>query len=110
MPAQRDLTYTYGKERRNKARCRVRIWQRNGRNIVLMTEQTDNPGISVTNAVEHIVSQLAKDFALAPMLTTWIEHYPLEPMTLHGKDRSIPAVSYTHLDVYKRQVTMSMWP
>jgi len=59
---------------------------------VICTELDDNPGTSVTNAVEIIASRVASSLALDPAKLVWIEHYP--PGRLHGKTDDWDLVSF----------------
>jgi len=71
-----------------EARCRVRIYgltdsddddrlaQEREPVVVIITELPDNPGKSVTNAMEWIATVVVHQFDLDPARTRWIEHYP----------------------------------
>ncbi|MBN1180510.1 MAG: hypothetical protein JXD18_14975 [Anaerolineae bacterium] len=58
------------------AACHVGIHTHPHGTVVVLTEPGDNPGISVTNAVEQIAAQVAMMDELDPAATVWIEHYP----------------------------------
>jgi hypothetical protein len=44
--------------------------------VIVMTELPDNPGTSVTNAVEIIARKVCKEYSMNPLFVTFIEHYP----------------------------------
>jgi hypothetical protein len=64
----------------NGGRCRVRIFVSDGSEldvpaVVVVTEVEDNPGQSVTNALERIVGEILHAHSLDPSETVVIEHY-----------------------------------
>jgi hypothetical protein len=64
----------------NGGRCRVRIFVSDGSEldvaaVVVVTEVEDNPGQSVTNAIEWIVGETLHAHSLDPSETVVIEHY-----------------------------------
>ena len=64
----------------NRGRCRVRIFVSDGSEldvpaVVVVTEVEDNPGQSVTNAIEWIVGEILHAHCLDPSETVVIEHY-----------------------------------
>lgn len=61
------------------AHCRLRIYKHDGKTIFLLTELPDNPGMSVTNAVELIATWLLNDHKLDPSEVFFIEHCPSGP-------------------------------
>jgi hypothetical protein len=58
----------------DQSRCRLRIYERQGSTVAVLTELADNDGMSVTNAIEWLLPQVAKQYEL-PSDTIWIEHY-----------------------------------
>jgi hypothetical protein len=58
-------------------RCRLRIYdQGGGETVLVLTDLGDeNPGASVTNAVETIVTTAVRRYALDPARLTVVEHY-----------------------------------
>ena len=62
-----------------KGTYRVRIW-RGIKCVVIISEQADNSGQSVTNAAEVLAKYVAETYGLATTAFTWIEHYN------HGED------------------------
>lgn len=58
-----------------EARCRIRFYQHDGQQVVVATELSDNPGMSVTNAAEDIATQLVAQYGLDVDRLVWIEHY-----------------------------------
>ena len=74
-----DKRYTAYREFGTKTICGLKIFRDNmGRKIVVMTELKDNPGMSITNCVEHLATQIKQDFLSKTISTeiVWIEHYP----------------------------------
>jgi hypothetical protein len=59
-----------------RSSCRLRIYRHGGQNIAVATELHDNPGTSVTNAVETICHLAVREYELDPDRTIFIEHYP----------------------------------
>lgn len=57
------------------AKCRVRV----NHSTVISTELQDNPGMSITNAVEKVAAQVSAYFEIPLSELVWIEHYPEEP-------------------------------
>lgn len=56
--------------------CRIELINlTNGRTAVICEEIDENPGISVTNAVEDIAFQVCEQFDVDPQTLVWIEHY-----------------------------------
>lgn len=45
---------------------------------IMLTELSDNPGMSVTNAFEDIATQLVRIHHLDPFRIIWVENYPRE--------------------------------
>ena len=61
-----------------RGRCGIEVMSFPGivRTVVVVTELDDNPGMSVTNAAEHLASQLCAQKGISPHGLVWIEHYP----------------------------------
>lgn len=63
----------------NGGRCRVRIFEPDDSErdsfMVILTEPKDNPGVSVTDAAEHIAGHVAVTNALPTDRTVFIEHH-----------------------------------
>jgi hypothetical protein len=75
----RTHTFTLYHRPRYHARqavCHVSVYQHRHGAVVVMTEPRDNPGVSVTNAVESIATTVAIARRLDPATTVWVEHYP----------------------------------
>jgi len=76
MEADNDIIFFYTPPGRGvRARCRIRIYRAHAA-VVVITELPDNPGTSVTNAIEYIATCVMHDYKLDPRTTTWVEHYP----------------------------------
>jgi hypothetical protein len=94
---QTDIIYSYQPPAAGiEAKCQVRIYQTDAGATVLLTELADNPGMSITNASEEIASSLAARFALNPIITTWIEHYPSTAWRdERRRDETFDEITYT---------------
>ena len=73
------------------ALCTVSIYVHRGHSCVMLTERSDNPGMSVTNAAEQLATELVQHYHLDPTKTRWIEHYP----ALYGAPETFDALSFT---------------
>lgn len=62
--------------------CDVDMLDDHGQTIVVFTEIRGNPGPSVTNAIECIISQYSKIWDLQPGDTLFIERYEQHPLDL----------------------------
>ncbi len=58
------------------AKCHVTVYDHLHGTVVVMTEPPDNPGMSITNAVEAVATQVGAREGLDPARTIWLEHYP----------------------------------
>jgi hypothetical protein len=84
------------------SKCGVRIVVEGQKATVFLTELDDNPGTSVTNAVEDIATLLYKEsnllVGIPPEAITWIEHYPQRGTISETYDRVLlswyPTVSH----------------
>ena len=88
-----------------RSACRVRIYLPDeegealgGAPVVVVSELPDNPGTSVTNAIEQIAAEVmyAHCFAMgrAPV---FVEHYP--PRVTGGRDETFDLVVFANYDV-----------
>lgn len=80
--------YPHPATRTNEAFCGLRIYNTETGAVVILSELADNPGISVTNAIEQLATEIAKRYALNPKTTTWIEHYG--PFSYYPQDGDDP--------------------
>lgn len=56
--------------------CRVEAMRASGGRVaVVATELRSNPGMSVTNAAEHVATQVCLYLGIDPLRLVWIEHY-----------------------------------
>lgn len=46
--------------------------------MVIATELSDNPGVSVTNFAEGLATLVCRRFSIDPEKLIWIEHYPAD--------------------------------
>lgn len=58
-----------------KAACWLQVWKYAGAALVMLTEVSDNPGQSVTNAAEYFAAEAVRIFGLDPRHVVFIEHY-----------------------------------
>lgn len=80
---------------------------------VVFTELPDNPGMSITNAVEFLASMVLRDYickislarAKAPLEIHWYEHYP--PTKRH--DGALDRVRFLAYDFVKREYSYPTW-
>lgn len=56
--------------------CRIRIYQDQGKTIVIASDCGPESGTSITNCVENLVPLVMINYQLNPYQTFWIEHYP----------------------------------
>lgn len=62
------------------ARCGLEIIPLfDGRTVVICTELSDNPGVSVTNFAEELAMLVCAGWNIHPERLVWIEHYPADP-------------------------------
>lgn len=61
-----------------KSHCQVNIWKNGDLALVEFMELDDNPGMSVTNASEHLATIIAATYKLNPTKTRFFERYPGE--------------------------------
>jgi len=102
------------------AKCDVEVFiEVEGRCIVLITERQDNPGMSITNAMEHVIEQLmgmkrTRDHLnlpeyLVPKTASeiiFVEHYP--PEFSFGETYDI--VNYnSHMKPSWKRITRDQW-
>jgi hypothetical protein len=66
--------------------------------VVIVSELPDNPGTSVTNAVEQIAAEVIDAHALAlGRVPVFVEHYP--PEATGGKEETFDLVVFGHHEV-----------
>mgnify|MGYP000933930011 CR=1 FL=1 len=65
----------------NPSFCDYALWRTSpgGYAVLLVSERPDNDGMSVTNAIEHIVTGLVVQLGLTLAKTTVVEHYYFVP-------------------------------
>jgi hypothetical protein len=74
-----DKTYHYTPPNAGiEAHCRLRVYNHNGKFVFLLTELPDNPGMSVTNAIDIIATKLLAEYMISPHEAAFIEHYPAD--------------------------------
>jgi hypothetical protein len=68
--------YCYGGPQNHSSYCWLRVYTAIDQTVVIATEVEDNPGMSITNAVAALATEVARRFAIPLDGLTWIEHYP----------------------------------
>jgi hypothetical protein len=69
-----DTIFCFEDELRREGWVRIRVWEKEGKSIVIVTDQDKGP--SVTNAAEVIATQVVQAFGIDPERLIWVEHYP----------------------------------
>lgn len=76
----RKFHFDYAGLHGRPARCGLEIIElSDGRTVVIATELSDNPGVSVTNFAEELATIVCRMFLIDPRKMIWIEHYPADP-------------------------------
>jgi hypothetical protein len=97
--------------------CRVEVLKlRDGRHAVICEELDDNPGMSVSGAVEAVVDAVSRKYGLPPTGTVWIEHNG-EEFTAGGKTMGrwqlvtfkMPTLGQVHGKAEWRNMTEDDW-
>jgi hypothetical protein len=99
-----DYTHAFRGPTGGRSACRVRLYLPGAAEpgetvgdatVVIVSELPDNPGTSVTNAIEQIAAEVmdAHRFAMgrAPV---FVEHYP--PRATGGRDETFDLVVFAH--------------
>jgi hypothetical protein len=102
-----DYTRAFRGPTGGRSACRVRLYLPGASEpgetlgdapVVIVSELPDNPGTSVTNAIEQIAAEVmdAHRFAMgrAPL---FVEHYP--PRATGGRDETFDLVVFAHYEV-----------
>ena len=91
LQARKIPYYVFGGLHSFKSVCSLVIDQ--SRNLVIATEIADNPGTSITNAVDLLANQVCDEFKLDKQKLTWIERYTEQSYKGKGNDRNYPSYS-----------------
>src|SRR5918994_1359455 len=76
MKKIRDYVHYYRGYWSEGGKCRIRIYQEDGRApVVLCSQLPDNDNTSVTNMAEYLAAEVMEEHKL-PTPLVWIEHYP----------------------------------
>jgi hypothetical protein len=71
--------FQYHDVHRRRGHCGIEMFIfTDGRVVVIATERSDNPGMSVTIAAEQIADAVCRQMSIEPHRLVWIEHYPAE--------------------------------
>ncbi len=60
---------------RAMAKCGIEVYQKGQLSVVIATELADNPGMSICNGFEDLISQIAIAYQLTTQLITWVEYW-----------------------------------
>ena len=72
----REFHFDYAGLHGRPARCGLELIELpDRRTVVITTELSDNPGVSVTNFAEELATLVCNMFCIDPMTLVWIEHY-----------------------------------
>lgn len=71
--------------------CHLEVLNNEDNTIVIATELADNPGMSITNAVECLIAQVCRSKVIDPATLVWIEHYSEKSY----KQKAKPRVEYS---------------
>lgn len=75
MEGEKKL-FAYKSPNRCDGICRIEcIKLVDGRTAILCEEIDENPGMSVTNAIEYVALQVCEQYEIEPSKLVWIEHY-----------------------------------
>jgi hypothetical protein len=102
----RTFRFDYAGLHGRPARCGLEIIELpDGRTVVIATEFSDNPGVSVTNFAEELATLVCKMFNIDPTILVWIEHYHADPCQVcNGRGTRREAASYDRVTFKMRQV------
>jgi hypothetical protein len=75
-----------------ESKCRMRVFEYDGRQIAVASELEDNEGTSVTNAAEYIATLAIGQYGLDMRRLLWVEHYPARLLHKNkfGPDDMVP--------------------
>lgn len=72
-----QMIFPFIAENGRRSRCGIDVHPLDdGRVVVICTELPDNPGMSITNAVEQIATAVVRGQRIIPERLVWIEHWP----------------------------------
>lgn len=88
-----------------RSACRVRLYMPSGEDeafgdapVVIVSEIANNPGISVTNAIEQMAAEVMN--ALTPTsVPVLVEHYP--PEATGGSEETFDLVVFAHEEIWE---------
>ena len=60
-----------------RARCGLEGYPRPGGMLLVLTEMPDNPGTSITNMAEALVTRICRERDISPHGLVVVEHYPV---------------------------------
>ena len=66
--------------------CDIEVLNDSDRQIVIVTEPADNPGMSICNAFEDLFVQVCKTFKLDCKKVVWVEYWPQKSLPTFLKD------------------------
>lgn len=90
--------FEYTDHNRRRAWCHLRAYDTtNAKTLIIVTELQDNPGMSVTNAIECVAQAAVTKLNLDPWKLTLVEHY--NAASYHDADRpeTFDLVTFAHI-------------
>lgn len=71
-----DMTYHFKGFLGSRCRCRIRIINTPGKDVIIATEPKDGRGDSVARCAPQMATRIAHEFRIDPERLVWIEHHP----------------------------------
>ena len=95
--------YVFGGLHGFKSACSLVVDR--SRNLVIATEIADNPGTSITNAVDLLANKVCNEFQLDKQRLTWIERYTKQSYKGKGDDENYPSCSIVNFVLENNKLT-----
>ena len=79
LPFEESIFTWLTKEDSVESCCHLRIyWLSFDRAVVIVSDLSDNLGLSITDAVEELITLVCSNFKLTPSKIMWLEHFPTQ--------------------------------
>ena len=90
--------FEYETESGRDAACWVSVYDiPSGVSLILITQLEDGyEGLSVTNGIETIATEVVREYELAPAECVWVEHY--DHRAEENRNKIIPAESFDFVE------------
>ena len=99
MPTD-DTIIRHTGHNRIEGHCRLRLYNNDGKKVVVVSEEPDNMGPSVTNAIEIIAAIAIARYGLDENNSIFIEHYPKEERVRSEESFDLVEFHGTKADVF----------